>query len=377
MNSFQTQLYKDLTYLVETSNGDFICKDYVVSKEENSFFRVFTYSLPKQSKFQQPNATNCRGTMFYIENNNVSLVALPMGKFHSFGETPESQKLDYTDALEAYVKEDGSLLTSYIHPVTHTLVFKSKDTPKFLEYTDVEKAISGALFSEIFHLTQSGYSLDLEITTPNNRVIIEYEGHKVFVLSARSLENGEYLNLRSETFKHTYPTISQHLVKQVDPKNININAKDIEGYVVLMPNGKKYKIKTVPYLSMVAAFRFQDSSKEFKNLYAAAVHDVIDEVKNLYYHKYKNKDKDKQDLLVEKIAKIEEIERYAVESFRQLEKRVEDFYQEHKHLERPDYGRMTQTNKDIAKVLMNRYLNNTIDYKKESIKLYGEKKINF
>lgn len=370
--AFQTKLFADLMALRISNPGSFLYKDCPVEGNPNQAFRIFNYSIPKYSEFMQPGALNCRGTMFFMDNGEPTLVALPMEKFFTLGETPESRNVDYTKAKHAYMKEDGSLLTSYISPVTNTLQFKSKNNPTFQDKeVAIEKAINQALFAELEKLTRAGVSVDLELTTPENRVFIDYLDYAVHVLKARSLETGEYVDIRSEQFANDYPVIAKHLVKQIPVADININQNGIEGYVVEDENGTMYKVKTIPYLKMSAYVNMQDQTKERKYLYAAVIYETADEIRSLYNYR-KHSDNFPID---EIMRKIDEVEAYAQLSYHSMIQRVESFYEENKHLERGDYARKAKDMSELMPVLIQKYLGRPVDYKESAVNIYAGKNI--
>lgn len=369
--TFQEILYSDLMSLVKNSNGSFIIKDYPIENNPNQLFRIFTYDLPKYSEFLQPNAKNCRGTMFFIDNDKIQLIALPMKKFFSLGEGPESNKLKITDAAYAYLKIDGSLLTSYICPIESILKFKSKNMPTYLEYDLVKQSIPENLWKELFALTSTGVSVDLEMTTPKNRVILEYSNYTVNVLKARKLEDGMDVDIRSTAFAKEYPIISNYLVKSLDPKKFDMNSKEVEGCVLEMADGTMYKVKTIPYLKMVLVIGGQDRTKDQEYIYAATLHEVIDEIRSLYH--YRNHS---PDFPIERIlANIDKVEAYAIKTYRSLIENVDTFYEENKHLNRKDYAFKAKEKIGFTSVLMQKYLGQKIDYKQLAISMYAKKKI--
>lgn len=126
------ELFEQLNTLVKSYPDSFMSKDFP-AKQIGFVFRIFSYEIPKTSEFNIPGALDSRGTLFYVnlDSQEAQLLALPMRKFFSLGETLESQKLRYQDAVSAYIKEDGSLLTSYVCPEDKLLKFKKSKTTNF------------------------------------------------------------------------------------------------------------------------------------------------------------------------------------------------------------------------------------------------------
>lgn len=370
-NDFQKTLFTDLTNLVKNSSGEFLTKDYNIEGHPNLIYRVFTYMIPRFSDFKNPNGLNCRGTMFLVnkETGEAQLVALPMKKFFSLGEgEKEDLAIKIEDAKHAYIKEDGSLLTSYISPIDGKVKLKSKNVSEYLNKDAVMKSVSDALFEELQEISESGISVDLELTTPENRVMMEYDDYKVHVLKARSLENGEYIDIRSEEFAEKYPVIAEHLVKEVPVSSVDINRKDIEGYVLEFADGRLLKIKTIPYLSIVSVISIQDLNKEGENLYRAALDEVLDEVRSMFVYKARSPNYN----LGQRLANVDKVEAYAKQTYHDMVKKVNELYESNKHLERGDFARAVKDEKQLMPLLMQLYTGGKADYKQTAIKIYAK-----
>ena len=85
--TYQKTLYAQLMNLLVTNPGSFKYRDEI-SAVDGGTYRVFNYDIPKHSEFKLPGAKDCRGVMFYMGGDEPQLVALPMQKFFSLGETP-------------------------------------------------------------------------------------------------------------------------------------------------------------------------------------------------------------------------------------------------------------------------------------------------
>lgn len=370
-NDFQKTLFTDLTNLVKNSSGEFLTKDYNIEGHPNLIYRVFTYMIPRFSDFKNPNGLNCRGTMFLVnkETGEAQLVALPMKKFFSLGEgEKEDLAIKIEDAKHAYIKEDGSLLTSYISPIDGKVKLKSKNVPECLNKDAVMKSVSDALFAELQEISESGISVDLELTTPENRVMMEYSDYNVHVLKARSLETGEYIDIRSKEFAEKYPVIAEHLVKEVPVSSVDINRKDIEGYVLEFADGRLLKIKTIPYLSIVSVISIQDLNKEGENLYRAALDEVLDEVRSMFVYKARSPNYN----LDQRLANVDKVEAYAKRTYHDMVKKVNELYESNKHLERGDFARAVKDEKQLMPLLMQLYTGGKADYKQTAIKIYAK-----
>lgn len=371
-NIFQKTLFSELTELVKTGSGEFLTKDYPIEGHPDLIFRVFTYMLPRFSDFKRPNGLNCRGTLFLVntKTGEAQLLALPMKKFFSLGEgEKEDLKIEIGDADMAYIKEDGSLLTSYISPFDGLVKFKSKNVQEYLNKEAVNKSISPELLAELQALSEKDVSVDLELTTPVNRVMMEYKDYAVHVLKARSLLTGEYLDIRSEVFAKEYPVIAAHLVKPIAVADVDITRKDVEGYVLEFNDGRMLKIKTLPYLSMVSVISIQDLSKEGENLYRAALDEMLDEVRSMFVYKARSPNYN----LEQRLANADKVEAYAKQTYHDMVAKANALYEANKHLERGDFARAVKDEKALMPLLMQLYTGKTPEYKQTAIKLYAKK----
>lgn len=363
------ELFEQLNTLVKSYPDSFMSKDFP-AKQIGFVFRIFSYEIPKTSEFNIPGALDSRGTLFYVnlDSQEAQLLALPMRKFFSLGETLESQKLRYQDAVSAYIKEDGSLLTSYVCPEDKLLKFKSQKQPTFKEYDVVLKSVSPELNQELTELWHQGICVDMELTTPKNRVFLEYDTYTVHVLLARNWQTGEKINIRQ--IAENYPAIKSHLVKQVPVSEIDLNKKGIEGYVVEMNDGSLYKVKTIPYLSMSAVINMQDRTKEKIYMYQAALDGVMDDIKSLYHYRTHSPNFPIKEIL----EKLEQTEEYAKRTYLDLVKTVNQLHEDHKHLDRASYAKTMQSHPQYMPLLMSLYAGKTVDFKAWAVKLYGHKR---
>lgn len=362
-------LFEQLMQLVIKCPESFMYKDFK-SQNEQEVYRIFSYEIPRTSEFDLPGALDSRGTLFYVNllDNTATLLALPMRKFFSLGETVGSQKVDYKTAKRAFMKEDGSLLTTYLSPEDGKLKFKSQKQPTFKEYDIVEKSVSEDLAEELTKLYEEGICVDLELTTPKNRVFLDYPDYKVHVLRARSREDGSNVDIRQVA--ESYPAVKAALVKEIPVSAMDINKAGIEGYVIEMNDGTLYKVKTIPYLSMSAVINMQDRSKEKQYMYQAALDGVLDDIRSLYHYRTHSPNFPLKEIL----AKLDATEVYAKRTYRELIEKVESLYESHKHLDRADYAKAMKENQELMPLLMSKYTGKEVDYKAWAVKLYGSKR---
>lgn len=301
---FQTKLYSQLMTLVAQSKQEnrptFIHKDVQSIYDQNVVYRIFDYNLPKFSDFKQEGALSSRGTMFAVDKTTqeATLVAYTMDKFFTYGENPDTMKIQYTDIVEAMVKVDGSLISSYIalNP-NEPLGLKSKTEPIF---SDFESALNflksrGGLYEEVLNLTSQSYTINFEYTSPTTRVIVDYSEVSMKILNVRSLKDGSYLDIRSKEFSKKYTSMSKILVGLLqlnlftDLKNSDFSKmRDIEGAVLKLKDGTLVKYKTEWYNSQHDYVSIQDFSKASEKLFHVILNGCADELRSLLTYRAKS-----------------------------------------------------------------------------------------
>ncbi len=113
MTLLMPQLYNDLLSIC-SSNNSFYSKDVSLDSIK---YRIFNYHLCSYSIFHSvPNALNCRGTMFNINDpKNVQLVSLPPENFFNYEEGNVSEQHKQGQLGDQMDKMDGSLISTFIH----------------------------------------------------------------------------------------------------------------------------------------------------------------------------------------------------------------------------------------------------------------------
>ncbi len=348
MNKYQTQLYKNLITLVEQSVQEkrptFVYKDVLDSVNENLIYRIFNYQLPKYSDFLKEGAMQSRGTMFSInkETNEIKLLALPMDKFFGLGENSTTMNIKPEDIKEAYVKVDGSLLTSYITP-NGTLGLKSKSEPVFAHSTLVGEYLqeNDAFAADLLQMTIDGLSVDLEFVSPANRVILEYSEPQLHILNVRDRNTGEYIDFRHVDFLSKYPYILDFLVEPMDlssfqdltNKNKLLKLPDIEGAVIRLEDGRLVKVKTEWYMSRHNYVNIQDFSKAGQKLFMVVMEEATDELRSLLH--YRNHSPNFR--LEEKLEYIDKAEDKIQEAYGEFLNTIGKFYEDNKNLNEQEY----------------------------------------
>ena len=371
--NFQEKLYNDLTQLIKNDEA-FFAKDFFL---EDRTYKIFNYRLASWTSFQSPGAMDSRGIMFDVTNpEKVVLVSSPPQKFFNY----EEGGVDHTKGKfgDKMVKMDGSLISSYIH--NDQLYMKSKaslfssqalDSMKFLN-----KEENKDFKDELTKLAKSGFTINLEYTSPENRIVIPYQKEDLTVLSVRSNLDGQNY-FASKLIKYLekeggYDTIIKKMVKfeslhgqeidQIKYMEDVRKEQEGEGYVieVVLSDTNSYltKGKNIKY---IALHQTKDSVNSPKRLFESIIEEASDDLRSMFA----------DDPYV--LSKIKEMEDHVQPIFNHIVKTVEDFHAKNKNLERKDYAIKVQ--KEVPQflgLLMNSYLNKPNNFKEFAKKVRKE-----
>ena len=383
MNSYQQQLYNDLMTLCKTSGGAFIYKDEGVTREE--IYRIFNYRLAGYSEFCKDNALECRGIMFLMqtspgeeaqEEKDVPgklepsrLASLPMEKFFNLGENPFTIDLDLSKIIEAEVKQDGSLISTFINK-SNKLGLKSKfslQSSQVIAATKNLKEEANKNFcGQLKNIASSGYTVNLEWTAPKNQIVVPYSTSGLTVLNIRSHDTGKYIGMDELASQFHFETdeIVNRWTGKITDKTTAANSEEdywptwiekavkengIEGYVLLFENGSRVKLKTEWYKGLHKA----KCDASARNIFELIVDESIDDMRDIFI-----------DLgLTEKVDRMESI---VAKQYNSLVQLIEDFYNKNKDLDRKDYmikGQKELEKEDFA-LSTKLYLGREVGYKK-------------
>lgn len=340
-------------------------------------YRVFSYRLASWTDMQKPNAKNCRGTTFLLpkylvepNESNTGLVSLPPEKFFNY----EEGNQDHTQHKIGVVmnKLDGSLIST-VFTVDDEVLLKSKTSfesdqviaaTKWLnepEQVDFKRTIKS--------LDMAGYTVNMEWTSPENRIVVPYQESKLTILNVRdnvgtaagTTYYGE--ELRKKIYIHGgFFSILWMVDYRYNAKNHDIidqmkKETEGEGYVVEIqdPNGSYLvKVKNHKYLSL---HKTKDSINTPTKLFEAVIMEYSDDMRGLFADDAYS------------LAKINEMEAEVIPIFNQLVNNVELFYESSKHLDRKNYAIDAKSElPELMSLCMNLYLGKENDYKAFALK---------
>jgi T4 RnlA family RNA ligase len=365
MSDFAQKNYQDLMNLVKKDES-FFFKDFNL---EGNTYRIFNYRLASWTSFMEPSAINCRGIMFDVTNEaDVKLVSLPPEKFFNY----EEGGVDHSKGRlgDKMVKMDGSLISTYTH--NDSVYLKSKGSLFSSQANDAMKLLDSMpeFKQEVSDLVKKGYTMNLEYTSPENRIVIPYQIEDLTVLSVRNHETGEnfFATKLKNLLNDKYPEILKHLVnyenlnEQELNQNVFVNAvrdeQEGEGYVVeiVLSESESYLVK-IKNLKYVALHQTKDSVNSPKRLFEAIINEASDDLRSMFA----------DDPYI--LGKIAEMEAHVQPVYNHIIKTVEDFHAENKDLARKDYAIKVQKEQpDYLGLLMNAYLGKANNYKEYAIK---------
>jgi RNA ligase len=363
MNNYQKLLYQDLMLLAGDDNAF-----YFIDRLFNGrVFRVFNYRLASYTDFLKPNAMESRGIMFeMIDGNPLSLISLPPKKFFNWNENPLTTNIDFTKTRSIMDKLDGSIMTTY-KLSKDAIYLKSKTSLESDQANAANKFLNlcenSALLEFLMHMELNGYSVSMEFTDPQFRIVLPYQAPNLTVFSARRLIDGtEYpyhlLQADMNKFGCAHNLVKCHFndigLCEIESFINNIpNMKDIEGYVVNV-GGTNVKIKCNWYLSL---HKTKDSINTPSKLFEVIINERSDDLRSLFID-----DQYSSNLITEMEEKI-------IPEYNRIIYLVEKFHQMYKDVDRKTYAIAAKEQyPQLMSLCMNLYLGKTNDYQDFAIK---------
>jgi T4 RnlA family RNA ligase len=371
MNDFQSTLYANLLKLTQ-ERDTFSAKDF--PQADGSVIRIFQYRLSSYSDFLQPGAMSARGTMYHVAANGtpLELLALPMEKFFGVNENPMTMKLDLSLDNIQYManKLDGSLMSSYLFD--DELRLKSKAHIASKEARESMRLLNSEAYAPmkeiVVRLTSAGFTVDMEYTGPDNRIVLPYDEDQLSILSLRHRETGEMFMLEEVCPPEEYESIRPYQVKLYEASEIKtllagLDEMDrFEGVVICLKSGQRVKEKSLRYLMLHKA---QDAIsaiddggiRDPKKLYNCVVYEQADDLKSMYVNR--------QDVL----DMLDAIEAQVQPKFNGMIAAVEAFHEANRHLDAKAYSlKAQQEAKDFMQLLMLKYRGQAYDYRAFAVK---------
>lgn len=377
------QLFNELNDLCNKVDA-FSFKDYI--SIGGGFYRIFSYRLASYSDFLHPSALECRGTMFEIDAdcNFIRIASRTPQKFFNAYENPMTMfdKTVLTSEIDiAMDKLDGSIISTFID--NDNIIRTKSHGSLHSEHAYNSNALLSAdsdLESACYNAEQHNFTVNLEYTSPEYRIVLPYQEEKLTVLNIRHRETGEIIV--GDKLKTLFPELYKKSVF-VNQGNINKNypiqekflkdsidkvkeMKDIEGFVVKLKTGEMFKVKTNWYSSLHFT---RDSIMVDSRLYEVVLTGGSDDLKQIF-------STDKFSL-----EKIEKMERLVFMCYNKLQKDVETFVENHRQLQRKEFAAAVLKNlsTDMGQqgIAFNLYAGKEVNYKEIMMKYMREVLKNF
>ena len=318
-------LFEKLVQLKQNHHPVFDYKDY---EFKGKTYRIFNYNLANYPSFKLDAALECRGVTFEIDSEGqfVELVSLPMQKFFNYQENPFTEGLEDEKILVAMDKQDGSLISTFLHE--GEVYLKSKGA-----FTSQQAVDANALLDTLPELKTVllkyellGYTVNIEYTAPDNQIVLQYQDPNLAILNVRCRKTGEYLSFEdiSAPKEHIVDFATQyHGMTLREFAKIVFDLTEIEGFVVLTESGQWVKFKTDWYVqrhNTVSKFS-PFTRKGKKEIIMSVFNETTDDVRQLF-----NGNKFALDVL-------SMAEQFVVDYMQELEKDIDSFLEQYGHLE--------------------------------------------
>ncbi|AFL47693.1 RNA ligase and tail fiber protein attachment catalyst [Acinetobacter phage ZZ1] len=327
------ELYNNLMALIVPGNfTNFFYKDFTTI--QGTKVRIFTYHYASYSDWLKPDALECRGIMFEMDDETpVRIMSRPMEKFFNLNENPFTTDLDLSTIEYGMDKVDGSLVSSYIDKGDLYLKSKASITStQAIEATNLLWAIQYKhLRARVLELAEAGYTCNFEYVAPNNRIVIAYPERALILLNIRNNETGEYVPYREiQADAALRPFLVDAIIPQGDPDEVIEEIRSMqntEGYVFVMKSGLQFKLKTAWYSNL---HRVKDTLNNNEGLFQVVVEGGSDDIKSLFDDELSK-------------AKIEKFENIFFTYLNTAITELTRFHDSHKGVERKDYAIDAQT----------------------------------
>lgn len=370
-------IFNDLMALT-AKNDAFSWKDF--TSVGGGIFRIFSYRLASYSDFLEPNALECRGSMFRVdeEGNYLGCASRTPMKFFNAYENPFTMFDKSTPSTEIAVvmdKLDGSIISTFIDVdyVIRTKSHASLNSDHAINSTAMIHK-DKELTNEIHFVEAIGYTVNLEYTSPEYRIVLPYQEDGLTVLNLRNRNTGELIV--GDDLKKISPFLYERSVfakyGEIDPtfpmKETLFDSieacremQDIEGFVLILKDGRMCKIKTDWYCALHFT---KDGINVDSRLYETVVQGASDDLKQMF----------STDVYAMK--KIEKMEQLVFSCYNALVTESEAFYNQNKHLERKEYALQVQKvlPNELGKpgIAFSLYQQRPVDYKAVMLKYMKE-----
>lgn len=276
-------------YLETHTFGD-LAKDHGVYASFSKSGHKFSLNYDQiEAKESDPLAQECRGLVLStkmgesflskavmvngklsydsISPGTTTILAFPMKRFFNHGQGSAAE-IDWSDPkLAVLEKLDGTLCIVYYDPFTDKWCVATRSVPEadlimdngmFTFRTLFEKALTettGLVFDAFTTHLDKSYTYCFELTTPYNRIVVEYKNNGVTLLAVRGLVTLQELDFKHplvESLPASLPQVQAHTYTSVDELVTwvsSLNPMEHEGVVVRDGKFNRIKVKNAAYVA--------------------------------------------------------------------------------------------------------------------------------
>ena len=214
-------------------------------------------------------AEECRGIVLGVRpSREFSLLCWPLSRFYNYGD-PSAAKVDWSDPdLRVWEKLDGTMIAVYHDGekwCAATRAVPEADVPIHGDHLD----IGNMTFAELFWQTMASLpkpwpslrpdsdfvntdlTLVFELTSPFNRVVVEYQAPGVTLLATRDRVTGEEIDIGRRLCLWPRPKV--YPLKDAAAVSAFVSASDplaLEGAVVVDSKFRRVKMKSAAWAAL-------------------------------------------------------------------------------------------------------------------------------
>lgn len=236
------------------------CRGLILSLEDGSTI-LETPNVLKKPMLGTTN-TSVKINHDHICPSKTKILAYPMNRFFNHGQGSAAQ-IDFNDStLKVLEKLDGTLCIVYFDPFATKWCVATRavseadlnmDSGLFTFRTLFEKALeetTGLNFDVVTNEFAKNYTYCFELTTPYNRIVVDYRTCGITLLAARDMDTLKEVDPNSITFKHNIPKVREFSftnVSDIVDWVSNQNPIEYEGVVVRDKDFNRLKLKNAAY----------------------------------------------------------------------------------------------------------------------------------
>lgn len=317
---------------------------------------IVSYMIADNELWQDPAALETRGNAYDVATGQCVCATFP--KFFNVNEQPSTQENLVKDQIkEVYVKRDGSMLTPVL--INEQVMFKTKKTFN----NDVANLATSLVTDNIIalceYLLKQNITPIFEFTHADTKIVISYNDANFTLLAARNQVTGEFVPY--EVLNNLCQQFEVNIIERVNKTWDQLiddveHLTGVEGYVLLLNNNQRVKLKTRWYLNM----HYVLTELRERDIARAVIAETVDDLKGLVVEK--NLD----------VALIEAIEHQVINEILDIKTQVADIVEQHSDWSFKDLALKFKTN-PLMNLIMRTARGQEPDYKKFWLDNYIDK----